>query len=201
MTIMGKGANKLKPGKRIKLQDDSNEYDLHVIADLLDDSQDDTVVFFAVTATHFGQSQSIVNLLDDMKRGFYRDNSSDLIRHAQNKGKAHKATQPLLERLATQYGNDKLGNVQAKVDEVAGVMKNNVNLALQNVENLESIEHKSDQLVDSSLAFQKSSNKAHKMMRWKYWKVTGIIIGILLVIIIIIILATTGGGDDDEKKE
>lgn len=200
MTIMGKGANKLKPGKRIKLQDDSNEYDLHVIADLLDDSQDDTVVFFAVTSTHFGQSQSIVNLLDDLKRGFYRATTSDTIRHAQNKGKAHQASQPLLERLATQYGNDKLGSVQAKVDEVAGVMQNNVDLALQNVENLESIEHKSDQLVDSSRHFAKTSRDVKKMYCKKYWKMMTILAFIFIIIIIIIAVVVSGGDEDNNNN-
>jgi len=34
--IMNKGASKLKPNRRIRLTSDGNDYDLHVMADLLD---------------------------------------------------------------------------------------------------------------------------------------------------------------------
>jgi hypothetical protein len=115
---MAKGASKLKAGKRIKLTSDSNEYDLHVIADVFDESQDDIAVFFAVTSTTFGQSQSIGNLLDDFKKGFYECNNSDAIAHAQKKGDVNKASQSLLQSLTRRYGANKLGDVQNKVDQV-----------------------------------------------------------------------------------
>jgi len=44
--IMNRGAAKIKPNRRIRLTSDGNDYDLHVMGDLLENKEDQMIVFF-----------------------------------------------------------------------------------------------------------------------------------------------------------
>lgn len=49
--IMSKGASKLTPGKRIRLTSDNNDYDLHVVAEGLEEQDEKVIVFFGKHST------------------------------------------------------------------------------------------------------------------------------------------------------
>jgi len=185
--IMNKGATKLKPGKRIRLTSDGNDYDLHVMADLLENKEEQVVVFFAVTDVNFGQTHSIVKLLDEMKSAFYENNESASIKLAKTNGPVNKNSQSFLNVLLKKYGANKLAEVQQRVEEVKNVMRDNVDKTLENVEKLEDLEQKSETIENSARQFEKGATGLKSSMRCRYIKMT-IIIGLLVAAILAVII-------------
>ena len=142
--IMNRGAAKLQPGKRIRLTSDNNDYDLHVLADnaaAADGQTDDgdgsgsaptTLVFFAVTDPSFAKHHTVSSLLRDFKRLFYESvQLRDVLSSSGGVGSSASSSlqrqcQPLLLRLFSTYNASRLREVQAKVEKVKSVMKDNV---------------------------------------------------------------------------
>lgn len=188
--IMDKGATKLTPGKRIRLTADDNNYDLHVMADTCGES---LIIYFAVTDNGFSKSQNVAQLLDDLKAGFLRANSEGDIEKAKENGSVKKASAQLLNQLFTKYGTDKLKNVQAKVDQVKVQMQDGVKKALQNVDDLNELENKSEKFEDQAKNFEKGATKTRRMMRCREYKMYAIIAVVALIVIGIIIGVVEGG--------
>jgi len=184
--IMNKGATKLKPGKRVRLTSDENDYELHVMAEQVDSSDEHTIVLFAVTDTSFGKNYSIQSLLKDFKSGIFRVcDSSELIR-ATSKGAIQKKSEPIFKDIFARYGSSKLKEVQTKVDEVKNVMRDNVDMAIGNVEKLEEMESKSVMLDDQSRAFAKKSAGVKRMMRCRNYKMVAIVTTVIIIILVIL---------------
>jgi len=185
--IVNKGAAKLTPGKRIKLTSDNNDYDLHVSSTSLPGDDDNVVVFFAVTETDFGKDHSIGKLFDEFKDGFYASCPASQVAKA-NSGACQKQSQNLLNQLIQKYSRSKLKDVQGKVDQVKDIMKDNVNKALDNVERLEDMEIKSDQLEQQAKGFQQGAVQVKKRFQCEYYKATAILAALVIIVIIIIIV-------------
>jgi len=192
--IMNKGANKLQPGKRIRLTSDNNDYDLHVLPDVADEgSGGHTLVFFAITDTSFAKHHTVSALLRDLKRTFY-DTVNDrdlqaLNTHKNSTGGLQKQCQHPLERLYTQYNTSRLKEVQGKVEKVKIIMKENVDRALTNVEHLEELEEKSEQFQEHAKQFSKNSTRLKQMFRCRYYKITGLLCLLVCAVVAYIIYA------------
>jgi len=184
--IMNKGAPKLKPNKRIKLTSDSSEYDLHVMADTLNNSDENIIVFFAVTDVELGKAHSVAKLLEELKTTFYGTNDADSILNAKAAGEVNKKSQTLLKSIVTKYGSNKIADVQAKVDEVKDIMQDNVNRTLENVEKLEDLESKAETIDHQARQFEKGAGGVRSVMRWKYFKMTAIIVVIVALLLTVI---------------
>ena len=126
--IMNKGANKLQPGKRIRLTSDNNDYDLQVLADHAEDDPSNTLIFFAVTDPSFAKHHTVSALLRDFKKDFYEAVQARDLQAAgtTTTGGLQRQCTPLLQRLYATYNVSKLREVQAKVEKVKSVMKDNV---------------------------------------------------------------------------
>ena len=124
--IMNKGANKLQPGKRIRLTSDNNDYDLHVLADHADDDPAHTLIFFAVTDPSFGKHHTVSSLLRELKKAFYDAVDVKELTATGSTGSLNRQMQQPLQRLFGTYNQSKLREVQAKVERVKTVMKDNV---------------------------------------------------------------------------
>ncbi|KAL2912626.1 hypothetical protein HK105_207842 [Polyrhizophydium stewartii] len=81
----------------------------------------------------------------------------------------------------------KTTQVQAQVDEVVGIMQDNIHKVMQRGEQLDSLQNKTEDLQNSSLQFKRGANKVRREMWWKDLKLKLIIGGIVAVILIIII--------------
>eukprot|EP00545_Synedropsis_sp_CCMP1620_P007912 CAMPEP_0119002816 /NCGR_PEP_ID=MMETSP1176-20130426/145_1 /TAXON_ID=265551 /ORGANISM="Synedropsis recta cf, Strain CCMP1620" /LENGTH=227 /DNA_ID=CAMNT_0006954343 /DNA_START=128 /DNA_END=811 /DNA_ORIENTATION=+ len=83
---------------------------------------------------------------------------------------------------------DKAQKVIGQVDAVKGQMQDNIAGMLKNTEKAETLAEKSDQLNEQANVFKKRSGELKKQMRWKNFKMTlilgGLVIGIILVIVI-----------------
>jgi hypothetical protein len=202
--IMMKGANKLKPSKRIRLTSDDNDYELHVLAELLDEDEDHILVYFAVTDTGFAKNHSIPKMLDEFKDGFLNQNDASDIRKAKSGGQVNKNSQTLLQSLINKYGSSKLNDVQVKVEEVKGVMQDNVKRALDNVESLEQMESKADDFQNQAKQFKVQAKALKVQERNKYYKVMAALALVFIIIIIIIAVAvdssTSSSSDDSSRR-
>jgi hypothetical protein len=83
---------------------------------------------------------------------------------------------------------DKAQKVIGQVDSVKGQMQDNIAGMLKNTEKAETLAEKSDQLNEQANVFKKRSGELKKQMRWKNFKMTlilgGLVIGIVLIIVI-----------------
>ena len=130
--IMNKGANKLQPGKRIRLTSDNNDYDLHVLADHAEDDPALTVIFFAVTDPSFGKHHTVSSLLRELKKDFYAATDVRELTATTSTGSLNRQLQQPLARIFSAYNQSKLREVQAKVEKVKSVMKDNVDKSRRN---------------------------------------------------------------------
>ncbi|KAL8608969.1 hypothetical protein ACOMHN_062852 [Nucella lapillus] len=103
-------------------------------------------------------------------------------------------------------GNDTVSRLQSQVDEVKGVMTQNIEKVMERGDHLEDLMDKTEELEASANNFQKTSRKIRKKYWWKNKKMTLIICGVsllVILIIIIIILFSTGvlpPSSDDSSK-
>ncbi|KAI9013076.1 synaptobrevin, partial [Gaertneriomyces semiglobifer] len=82
---------------------------------------------------------------------------------------------------------NKTQQVQNQVDDVVGIMQDNINKVMQRGEQLDTLQNKTDDLQTSSLQFKRGANRVRKQMWWKDMKMKLILGGIIAVILIIII--------------
>ncbi|XP_015192175.1 vesicle-associated membrane protein 8 isoform X2 [Lepisosteus oculatus] len=91
----------------------------------------------------------------------------------------------------TQPGMSKLEEVQVQVNDVKGVLKDNINKVLERGERLDDLIVKTDDLQATADSFQKTSTRVARKMWWKNTKMMIIIAVVVIVIIILIILLAT----------
>lgn len=119
----------------------------------------------AITSVDFGKHQSISGLLKDFKQGVYTEFPSDVLAHAQSSGPVHSTMRRFFESLFLKYNKSQLLTVSRKVEEVKEVMKDNVNKALNNVEQLEEMEVKAESMENQAKLFERRSGSVLWLMR------------------------------------
>ncbi|KAI8616289.1 synaptobrevin-domain-containing protein [Chytriomyces sp. MP71] len=75
---------------------------------------------------------------------------------------------------------------QQQVNEVIGMMHNNIEKVMARGEKLETLQNKTDDLQQGALQFKKGANKVRGQMWWKDLKMKLIIAAIIIIIIIVI---------------
>ena len=180
MKILGK-AHKLSDGKRIRLTSD-NDFEVHVQCEI---DNGNTILFIAVTDTEFGVHHIISSFCEDWKSQFLRAIAKS--EWGASKSSLSSRVKTCLQTIQTKYNTSSIRKANAKVDEVKSVMRENVDLALANVEQLNEIDAKSADIEASSRQFHHNAKKVKCAMCAQYWKM--IIIGVVIAIAIIVIIA------------
>ncbi|TPX59688.1 hypothetical protein PhCBS80983_g02261 [Powellomyces hirtus] len=93
----------------------------------------------------------------------------------------------------------KTNQVQNQVDEVVGIMQDNINKVMQRGEHLDTLQNKTDDLQNSSLQFKRGANRVRKQMWWKDMKmklILGAVIAAILIIIIVTVVSQTKGSSE-----
>eukprot|EP01136_Pigoraptor_vietnamica_P013553 Opistho-1_new@54697 len=90
----------------------------------------------------------------------------------------------------SQPSNDKLQKTKQEVDEVVGIMKNNVDKVLERDAKLTDLQDKSEALRDGAERFKTTSRKLKRKMWYKNLKFMAILIVAILVLILAIVLWT-----------
>merc|ERR1712112_188547 len=91
---------------------------------------------------------------------------------------------------------------QAQVQEVVGVMRNNIDKVLERDSKLNDLDYRANNLQATSAVFQQSSRRLKKKYWWQNLKMKLCLGGVLVVVLIVIILIIyfsvdhhSGGGD------
>merc|ERR1712187_162433 len=94
----------------------------------------------------------------------------------------------------------KIQDTQAQVQDVIGVMQDNVAKVIQRGDNLEDLSSRADSMQMSAREFQAQGTAIRKKMWWKNMK-RMIAIGVTVaIVILIIILSTVLGGNNDNNN-
>ncbi|BES92618.1 Synaptobrevin [Nesidiocoris tenuis] len=92
--------------------------------------------------------------------------------------------------------NPRLQETQKQVDEVVGIMRNNIDKVLERDTKLSELDDRVDALNNSAIQFEQHAIKIKRKMWWKNLKFTLILGGIIgLFIIIMIIWIASSSGD------
>eukprot|EP01115_Flamella_aegyptia_P001023 TRINITY_DN115955_c0_g1_i1.p1 TRINITY_DN115955_c0_g1~~TRINITY_DN115955_c0_g1_i1.p1 ORF type:complete len:108 (+),score=40.92 TRINITY_DN115955_c0_g1_i1:89-412(+) len=76
-----------------------------------------------------------------------------------------------------------------QVEEVKGIMHNNIDKMVKNIDNLEVLQDKTDNMRESSLQFRKGARDLKSKMWWKNLKAQLVIALVIIIILTIIILS------------
>ncbi|CAF0752999.1 unnamed protein product [Adineta ricciae] len=105
---------------------------------------------------------------------------------------------------STQYQSTKrFDNLQADVNQVVDVMKDNLEKVLERDAKLTTLENRADILQTGASQFTTNANKLKRKYWWKNIKMWAILIILIIVLIIIIVVAVTQsvkGGDSSGNK-
>lgn len=107
------------------------------------------------------------------------------MRLAQRCSHAHQSAYPRwsIGRFAKVEDIDSIAKVKTKLEDVKGVMTENIDLALRNLDKASQVEESSAALKDSALAFKKRAASVERTMIARYWKM------ILMISLLVIIVA------------
>ncbi|XP_077309130.1 vesicle-associated membrane protein 4 [Lithobates pipiens] len=84
--------------------------------------------------------------------------------------------------------NDKIRHAQNQVDEVIGVMQENITKVIERGERLDELQDKSESLSDNATAFSSRARQLRRQMWWRECKMKAIVALVLILILLVIIV-------------
>ena len=93
----------------------------------------------------------------------------------------------IIEKYQDKEKFDKIASIQKVINEVKIEVKENINKMVENVEDVDSLEERSKELINSSTEYSDSSNEIRKITLWKNFKMWLPLMIIFLIIFIIIL--------------
>ncbi|PAA55178.1 hypothetical protein BOX15_Mlig030620g2 [Macrostomum lignano] len=94
--------------------------------------------------------------------------------------------------------NDQMNRLQRDVNDVTGIMRDNMNRVIERDANLNDLMARSDNLHESAVVFQRTSQRVSRKYWWQNTKmkiIIAVVVIVLIIIIVISILASTGAFD------
>jgi len=95
----------------------------------------------------------------------------------------------------------KVASVQKKVNDVKGVMMENIERVLERGEKIELLVDKTDALHNQAEQFQRKGKQLRRAMCWQNWKWKILTISIIIVLIIVIFLIACFSGGNCTSNE
>ena len=93
----------------------------------------------------------------------------------------------IIEKYQDKEKIDKIASIQKVINEVKIEVKENINKMVENVKDVDSLEERSKELINSSTEYSDSSNEIRKITLWKNFKMWLPLMIIFLIIFIIIL--------------
>lgn len=90
--------------------------------------------------------------------------------------------------IIVQNDRDRVGMIRAEVEEVKGIMVDNIDKQFNNMENANNLERQTHELSFQSNAFRRTARRTKWQMIWQNSKINLIIGGICAIALIIIIV-------------
>ncbi|PVU95978.1 hypothetical protein BB561_001472 [Smittium simulii] len=84
-------------------------------------------------------------------------------------------------------GSSKARNVQQEVDEVVGIMQQNINKVMEREERLDTLQTKTEELNEGARQFRRGATQVRKKMWWRDMKLK-IIIAVIIIILLVVII-------------
>lgn len=164
------------------------------------------IIFVCAAATDF-PARSCFGYLTEIKDQFHNDNYASravMARDHEFDSEFRNVLMKQMEKFSKPVGNDNVTALQSQVQEVKGVMAQNIEKVIQRGERLDDLVDKTDELNAASATFQKTATRIRKKYWWKNTKMKIIIAIVVFIIIIGIVLAIVFGsgvldnGDDSK---
>ena len=89
----------------------------------------------------------------------------------------------IIEKYQDKDKMDKIGEIQNDVNEVKIVVKKDIDKMVQNIEDIEKLNQKANELKEATEQYKNTSEEVRKIACWKNWKLWVILIIIILVIL------------------
>ncbi|CAG5131389.1 unnamed protein product [Candidula unifasciata] len=163
----------------------SNNYDFHCLIE-------NGILYICATENGISKQQPY-GFLNEIKRRFQSGalaNRADTAGH----GELDRDFDFVLTQQMQKFSQPGSGSsgavaaVQAQVDEVKGVMSQNIERVLQRGDKLEDLMDKTEELEAGAATFQRTARKIQKRYWWRNKKMTLILVCVGLIAIIIIVL-------------
>lgn len=151
---------------------------------------DPVCLYFTICAREY-QQRTAFKLLGELRREFDARFGNDVhnARHSALSKPARDMFKGLCEKYNSVGNVDKVAAVSLQVEEVKGVMQNNIQSVLRNQENIETLLDQTDTMKNEATGFQRSANRAKEKMWWKNVKLQIVIVILVLIIIAAIVIA------------
>ena len=102
-----------------------------------------------------------------------------------------QALKALVDKFQDPKNVNKISELQSDVDSIKVDMKKNINKMVENVDDVNELQNKSEALRSSTAEYQKNSVEVRKITWWQNFKLWIILAGVVLVLLIKIILIAT----------
>ena len=89
----------------------------------------------------------------------------------------------IIEKYQDKDKMDKIGEIQNEMNEVKVVVKKDIDKMVHNIEDMEKLNQKANELKEATEQYKNTSEEAKRIAYWKNWKFWSILILIILVII------------------
>ncbi|KXN69340.1 synaptobrevin-domain-containing protein [Conidiobolus coronatus NRRL 28638] len=100
-----------------------------------------------------------------------------------------------------QGGSSKTQHIQQQVDEVVGIMQENIDKVMERQEGLEALNDKADNLNQNALQFKRGANQVRKRMWYKDMKFKIIIGLVILAIILTLVFSFVNFGGNSAPQQ
>lgn len=147
------------------------------------------IIYVCVTDTGIAKTQPF-NFLNEVKRRF---TSGPLIARARSAGPGD--LDPDFSFVLSQQmknfsksGSGAVSRLQTQIDEVKGVMTQNIEKVIERGERLDDLMDKTEELEATSANFQRTSRKIAKRYWWRNKKMTIILVSVCIVVVLVIVL-------------
>jgi len=84
------------------------------------------------------------------------------------------------------YNDDKVRRAQQQADDVANITRQNIQMSLDNVERLETMETKADQLQSHAQDFHRGAVKLRRRFCWENYRILLMLLVLLAIVGVII---------------
>lgn len=153
------------------------------------------IIFVCVTESGISKQQPY-SFLAEIKRRFQGGPLAARAMHAESGELDRDFNFVLSQQMknSNKAGNDSVSRLQSQVDEVKGVMTQNIEKVMERGDRLDDLMDKTEELEASAANFQQTSRKISRRYWWRNKKMTLILCGVgtvVVVIIVIIILFST----------
>ncbi|KNE64586.1 hypothetical protein AMAG_09944 [Allomyces macrogynus ATCC 38327] len=98
-------------------------------------------------------------------------------------------------------GPSKTSAIQAQVNEVVGIMQQNIEKVMERGERLDTLQTKTEDLSQSANQFRRGATKVRKQMWWKNMKLKIIVFLIVVAILLAIILPLVLNNKDNNSAQ